>query len=359
MEDSPHHLTLEQFIQQGNSLPDVLNQHDALLESPQPLDPSAWQSIFEGRLSGSTASRAHLCIPCSQTGDTATDTAFDIDSVLGFATSLSFARYGLTMNLDPQFVNNLAASVHLTLSVPGSRGYPQRQPLHRVPHIYLGRVTGYDDFSVFLFFPRLWSDQHESRRKTSYLTDSQRQRWVDRVLLPAMHHVLPAAALQHYPASFQHARLASTAASMEMRARAGHTPPKHQAIHHAVSGEAMPLMWDCIQQLVQQPGLRDFCDVTIFISAKNLKAKTRQSTLQSTWTNFFGRWEDVLDWNALDPARMWFDIGKETCTRTSLLAQNISTQPRPVPTLTPTTSMWRPCCLEEYCQSPFPVRPCH
>jgi hypothetical protein len=138
-----------------------------------------------------------------------------------------------------------------------------------------------------------------------------------------------------------------------MRARAGHTPPKHQAIHHAVSGEAMPLMWDCIQQLVQQPGLRDFCDVTIFISAKNLKANTRQSTLQSTWTNFFGRWEDVLDWNALDPARMWFDIGKETCTRTSLLAQNISTQPRPVPTLTPTTSMWRPCCLEEYCQSPI------
>jgi hypothetical protein len=126
---------------------------------------------------------------------------------------------------------------------------------------------------------------------------------------------------------------------MEMRACAGHTPLKHQAIHHAVSGEAMPLIWDCIQQLVQQPGLRDFCDVTIFISAKNLKAKTRQSTLQSIWTNFFGRWEDVLDWNALNPARMWFNIDKEICTRTLLFAQNISTQSRPVLTLTPITSM--------------------
>jgi hypothetical protein len=124
MEDSPQHLILEQFIQQGNSLPDVLNQYNALLKSPQLLDPLAWQSIFKGRLSSLIASRAYLCILCSQTGDTATDTAFDINSVLGFATSLSFARYGLIINLDSQFVNNLAASVYLTLSVPGSRGYP-------------------------------------------------------------------------------------------------------------------------------------------------------------------------------------------------------------------------------------------
>jgi hypothetical protein len=87
-------------------------------EDQEEHQPPKWQQAFKGYGGGSVPnqelpdeedeanqphSHAHLCLACSQIPPRAAQILFDIDSFLGFAHSLAFAKQGININLYPRF----------------------------------------------------------------------------------------------------------------------------------------------------------------------------------------------------------------------------------------------------------------
>lgn len=111
-----HHGLAEIF--NDNTFPSVLGLQEMI--TPEHLArgraPTAdqWKSIFCG-IPASSRQRypMNLCLHEEQTRATGADVAFDIDSFLGFVTSLAFAKKGIWSQISPQTRQNMTADVHI------------------------------------------------------------------------------------------------------------------------------------------------------------------------------------------------------------------------------------------------------
>jgi hypothetical protein len=76
--------------------------------------PEQWNSVFCGiPTHGRQRYPNNVCLHEEQTRAVDADVAFDIDSFLGFATSLAFAKKGLWSQIAPQTKQNISADVHI------------------------------------------------------------------------------------------------------------------------------------------------------------------------------------------------------------------------------------------------------
>ena len=143
------------------NVPTTLSQPSAITQAQrEALAPPHWQSIFKGTGGGWTAGPAQdapqVCLECSQADPVQPTTCFDVDSFLGFGSSLAVARHGLTVDLFPRFHRNISNDLHVYTTVYPDLNWPEKTrpvKLHHVPHYYLGRVLGGDEIAIYLFFP--------------------------------------------------------------------------------------------------------------------------------------------------------------------------------------------------------------
>ena len=101
-----------------------------------------------------------MCLTCSEIELDLAQASFDINSFLGFAQDLAFARQGLDVNLFPRFYTNIQNDLYLytTVHYDYRRGErPVRVKLHQVPHYCFGRVLGHEDITLYIFFPRMFA----------------------------------------------------------------------------------------------------------------------------------------------------------------------------------------------------------
>ena len=119
----------------------------------------------------------HVCLHKERTRAIAPNTSFDVDSFLGFATSLGVALKGLLYQPSPQARQNLDNDVHFGLEVPetsssgGQSASPSFNMLCDVPYLFLGRLVGAENVVAHVFFPYL-----EVHPRTSILDASQLSR---------------------------------------------------------------------------------------------------------------------------------------------------------------------------------------
>jgi hypothetical protein len=133
----------------------------------------------------------HICLAA---GDSPTQTpwvSFDIDSVVGYATSFGVARCGIRWNPVQMEVSDLQAGLHISpvrvqFFDRHGHAHSQLRPIHEVPHCKVGRLVGFEDMSLYILFPRLYREGQQ----TSRLLDSDFGTFMDQVLLPAIykHH---------------------------------------------------------------------------------------------------------------------------------------------------------------------------
>jgi hypothetical protein len=147
---------------------------------------------------------------------------FDIDSVLGFAQSLAFAREGLDINFFPCFYTNIQNDLYTytTLSYDFGKGEKLIQrKIHQVPHYRLGRLLGREDITVYILFPRMYDPQKSTNfpGKGGGSAGNLLRTWTDQIFLPALfRHVYPTSR-QYYPISWEHARQKAEARYTELR----------------------------------------------------------------------------------------------------------------------------------------------
>lgn len=352
-EAGDNHFGLDQIFNHPSS-PSVLAPPVVTKEHPngsQTLDGTQWNEFFCGVTSKGPQriSRVkNVCLHEEQTKPTRPDVSFDIDSFLGFATSLGVARNGLLYQPSPLATQNLSSDVHFGMEVPeigtGARSTTRSSfnMLRDVPHFLLGRLVGAENVTLHVFLPHL-----EVSQGTSILSTAQLTRWNDSVLHPALYKHLPAHFTQHLPAGYQHALANSKARQIEARKIKTASYQSQQSISYCLPPEYLTRIWDDVQEIVAKtPGLHDFRDARIYLSAKGTKLQFKvtppHSAMSDTIENFQAYLEQTLNLDHLECDQFFVDIGKEVCPPKSSLTSDDD-----APHVEAQVYSWKRCCLEE------------
>ena len=184
---------------------------------------------------------------------------WDIDSIVSWASCLSINR-GLYVSYNPSVLRNLEGSAHV---------FHGRVPLHVIPHLRLGSGRLSPQFGVYIFFPNI----SHSPRATTYLTNKERQMFVDRIVLPAIRHACPRDVIQHHPQSFEDAE--SKAYSSQRESCGGKVYNKMD-MHHYLPHEYLASIWDYMSQKAGDPELVGFRNMFIVLSRTSSRKQNRQ-----------------------------------------------------------------------------------
>ena len=225
----------------------------------------------------------NVCLHKEQTQVVTPDISFDIDSFLGFATSLAIARNGLLYQAAPQARQNITTNVHSGLDILKPNEDEER-PVHTshsllrdVPHLVLGRVSGAENIAVYVFFPHL-----EVALGTSILNNEQLIRWTDEILHPAIYKHCPAHFTQHLPAGYQHTLANSKANQVEARKIQSQSYQSQQAISYLLSAHHLDRIWRDVQDtILRTSGVYDFREAQIYLSAKGTKLQFKPAQTAS------------------------------------------------------------------------------
>jgi hypothetical protein len=271
-----------------NSFPSVLGLQEMItpehLARERTPTPEQWRSLFCGIPSHRRQRYPNnVCLHKEETRAVDADIALDIDSFLGFATSLAFAKKGLWSQIAPQTKQNLSADVHIQERMftqnenPGRSDHSNLAMLQRIPHFMLGRIEGAHDVTVFILFPHIpvLGDKFKS------FTGEQLSRWADQICLPALHKFYKSHYTQHIPASFRTASGNSKAHSVETRQVQGQSYNSKRAIGYHLQPEYLDDVWnEILTRIADVPGLADFRDPQIFFSSKGTKLQFKTSGLR-------------------------------------------------------------------------------
>lgn len=313
--------------------------------------PSAtqWESMYCGR-SRQRRYPANVCLHKEETQEVEAKIAYDVDSFLGFGTSLAMARKGVWCQFVPQMRQNIVADVHVQTTAFHTGDDPEQAPrassamLRDIPHFLLGRVVGAHDVTIHVLFPHLTV----TAQKFSSLTREQLTRWLDRVFLPAVHNVYDADYTQHLPGNFDHAYANSKAHQVEGRQVQTASYEAQHAVGYHLQPEHLEQIWnDMVTTINTMPGLADFRDAQLFFSAKgtklHFKTRTSMPTLLDVMEFFESFFDDIIDRTFIQLDRLYVDVGKEICPRVHMLS-------RQTPHIDDEAQVYvrRRCCLEEY-----------
>lgn len=342
------HRSLQSCVRESLHCPDILDsgrmaKREDHLASSMTAAEKRW--AFSGiRPDDPSKAPEHICFREQETPCTTAKVTLDIDSIVGFCSSLGIAKKGIRWNFTQMRVSDLQSSLHLArrrVQFFDSHGHFHSivKPVHKIPHYTFGRLVAFEDTSLYFLFPRLYREDQQ----TSRLLDNDFKLWTDGVLLPAIYRHYESSQVQNYPGSYDHGKHNSTARGIESRSHKVDIMPREQRIIHFLRRGPLHAVWETIQELIQQPGLEQFRDVTILLDIKNLKTLIKGSSWEELIATLQNHWGDAIDSAYMLP-EFYFDLGKEICPeQTYLPSVHLGDSP------CAEILLWKRCCLESFC----------
>ncbi|KAJ5668636.1 uncharacterized protein N7477_007206 [Penicillium maclennaniae] len=318
-EQHVEHWGLQHYLRQvqvGNPYPDVLSRDELTKRGDNlagPTTAARKRQVYNGisPAHASTSSPLHICLASEDEPTGVPSVTFDIDSVVGFPTSLAVARQGIRWHPTQMAVSDVQSSLHLN-STPVSyydadgRAHYIRRPIHQVPHYTFGRLAGFEDVSLCLLLPHLYRKEQQCSR----LRDNDFRLWMDEILIPAISRHYPNSVLQHYRSSYDHSRSNATAQGVESRSQRVDPVAREQTLWYLLLPDALHEVWKTILERISRPGLHGFRDIRILLHAKNLKIMTKDDSWERMTQRFERNWTHAVV-RSYTSGEFYFDIGKE------------------------------------------------
>ena len=230
---------------------------------------------------------------------------------------------------------NISRDIHLWCQIPGTT---KRVPYHKIPHIYLGNIVGFEESRIFCFFPGLY----EVERQSNFLTENQMQRFIDTILRVMIQSGLyHAGFMQHIPGSFEDGKRRSLAASKEKGVRDHSSQSRIQLLYYYLPHEGLQRMWSLVEDHLNQPGFLDLANPILLLNGKNLKTMFRSTNPSNLLQQFQVKWDTCLDATELYANKTWLDIGKEIVNNTIHSQEQAGIQNSAY------TFLWKKCCLKK------------
>lgn len=110
----------------------------------------------------------HLCLDAEDQLSAPVEVTFDIDSVIGFPSSLAVAKQGIRWNPTQMAVSDLQSNLHLNpipVHYQDHHGHPHtiKTPIYQLPHYTSGQLVGFKDILLCLLFPHLYQEEQQYR----------------------------------------------------------------------------------------------------------------------------------------------------------------------------------------------------
>lgn len=333
----------------GVEIPYVLNKASFYNSTENNLTPNEFRTVFCGisKRTGSPPPKISFELePLTiQNRELQIHTMFDIDSVLALPKSLAVAKRGLRVFFFPPRHLNIQQNLHIQLSVTNPKTKRNNTlPIHKIPHLILGRIFQFTELNIFIFFPNLYHPNKDN----NFLTDKELERFYDSVFFPAVYECCPPDILQHLPSSMEKAKLNAHAAGTENRSRRTKTSGATQLITYLIAPQYLDEIWIKMKSKCNNPGLHDFKNMVIMLDGKDLKLITKKENPTDCFNSFLDLWSHSCDNQYLDPKYTWLDYGKEYVEKCSPLSTFTNHIEGPTISATPITYLWRKCCLRTY-----------
>jgi hypothetical protein len=329
--------------------------------------PEKWQAAFCGTVphkQNQSSSVMRVCLHKEDHLPLEANIAYDIDSFLGFASSLEFARQGFFYQPVPTFVQNMTADLHIKTSVfytdLSGKSRSRQAMLHHVPHLYLGSLTSASKVSVYVLFPHKYSVNAD----VNFLTEEELIRWVDQIFNPAIHRCCEPHYTQHMPSSFRHAKANSKAKQTEARRIDTASYQSQTLIGYHLQQEYLDQIWnEVLAKTENTPGLYDFREPQLFFSAKGMKLHFKTSPnrprMLDTMEAFQTYLSSIIDLDFVYLDQLYIDIGKEICPRVGFLSEQEKKAETNVEDHENNAQIysWKRCCLESYIYNMYNGKP--
>ena len=341
----------------NRGFPQVLRSADLLSASEirdvEMPSPAQWQSMFCGmsrRPDGSRRPR-QICLHAEETQAVEAVIAFDVDSLMGFGSSLKLARKGLVYQPAPQSRQNMKTDVHIKMQAGGqplenTNNAQQQRPhaalLRDIPHFQIGRLVGAEEITLYVMFPHLYQD----KKRFESLTERQLERFFNEVFNPAVYKNYESHYTQHLSNTYGHSVSNSKARQVEGRTMETASYQSKQNLTYTLQPDYLDDVWiDVLDTIEANPGLHDFREPSLFFAAKNLKLRFKGTAQRPTMLHVMDDFEqflhDAVNMHFVYQERFYVDLGKESCCRVGA---------------TPSQSLgfndeaqvysWKRCCLE-------------
>ncbi|PMD11962.1 hypothetical protein NA56DRAFT_652833 [Hyaloscypha hepaticicola] len=277
---SEDHLTLEGLIDffDRQHRPPIFDE-DNLVQSRQVYKDTHPLLNFQALFTGISVNSLKVCLLCSQMPRYNGHIQWDFDSFLGFAPSLDFAKQGLLLNTYPRFQQNISRSVHLFSNITDTSNPTRlkviKVPLHNVPHYYFGKIIGRKDISVYIFFPQIWARE----KATNF---------------PGSDNGEPSSILRNCNTSTENVH------------------KKALSLHYAIQARDLTAIWLDILGQLPLPGNELYRDTFIFFANMNTKLNFKDNSPGVSWATFNLSMSSAINFDNLDRARIYADLGKET-----------------------------------------------
>ncbi|KAJ4288629.1 hypothetical protein N0V90_011866 [Kalmusia sp. IMI 367209] len=168
----PNHIGLEKYLDRVEEevvCPDVLGSkamttHESNFASQMS---EASRRYLYCRVRNDDISPDHICLKADDVASVDTEVTFDIDSVLGFPSSLAIAKQGICWNPTQMAVSDLQSDLHLNSRLAHyvdrhGHAHSVSRPLHQLPHYTFKRLVGFEDISLYLVFPHLYREEQQA-----------------------------------------------------------------------------------------------------------------------------------------------------------------------------------------------------
>lgn len=313
---------------------------------------STLRSLFEGRLDEETP-MPQVCLHSEETPRAGAKISFDVDSFLGFPSSLGALRKGFRFCPSHNLSRGIRSSLHIKRRVlySGPKGKLTQRTHHfrDIPHMYLGSIDGLFDCSLYIFFPRLMSTidhrgrgepRKKKRKRFTYLPAATVQRFVDQALLPCVRKYVEEDCLQRVPPSQQVGELKAQAKGIEHQQRVGERGLKVSFTHH-IPSDGLEQVWTEMNRMFDDPRFRltEFQDAFLLINAKGFKSDFKVTgSLYQAIDRYLTHLEGIFDFELMQ--HMVHDIAREVYPLSPIRHPFVSTQSDEKAVL-----FWKTCCL--------------
>jgi hypothetical protein len=194
----------------------------------------------------------------------------DIDSVLSLFTDLSMVNRCIDIFVVWSAWRNLDSSVHIT---------HQGVPIHRIPHLCLGRFGYPLHFDLYLLAPKAYDPDAKVKKGVipNRLSEATMKAFMDDCFLKAIHKVLPSAQRNKWPTRYEIQKMKSTASATEGRLYNQPQEPRHAGLPITLAKQYIDPVWTkCIKLLRKEiresnPDLLVLDGFQLFICSKNTK----------------------------------------------------------------------------------------
>lgn len=234
--------------------------------------------------------------------------ALDVDSYVGFATSLAVAKNGLKVIVVQRPTPSLKAGLHLGRfkvwihDELGDLVQETFRSIHEIPQISVGRFVDNDDLELTILCPHAV----RTNQQIAKLTEEQFTLWMDEVFLPAIHDSVNSFQSRSIPNTYENAVYRSR---LRFRNRLRGNNTRTQLLAYHIQGQDLERLWDNIgyhRARLTEPWFRD---LMLVVNAKGIKLSTSSSSVRELRTKLKQRLTSKIDPHFISLA--YFDLGKE------------------------------------------------